>query len=49
MRNEESPFLAIARAPPIVNPHIAAIGPAQLLEPLHKRLEAGLPLRIARG
>ena len=34
MRNVESPFLAIARAPPIVNAQVAANRPAQFLQAL---------------
>ena len=32
----------IARAPAIVDPHVAAVDPAQLLQPLHERRDAGL-------
>ena len=37
------------RSPPSVDPHVAAVGPAQLLQPLHERPDAGLPFRIVRG
>ena len=33
----------------IVDPHVAAVGPAQLLQPLQERRDAGLPFRIVRG
>ena len=38
--------LGIAGGPAIVNLHIAAVGPAQFLQPLHERSEACLPFRI---
>ncbi len=41
--------LGIARAPADVDPHVAAVGPAQLLQPLQERRDAGLPFRIVRG
>jgi len=46
-----APSLAvnIVRAPTNVDPHIAAIAPAQLLQGLLERREAGLPLFIIRG
>ena len=34
--------VGIARAPANVDPHVAAVGPAQLLQPLHERRDAGL-------
>ena len=42
-------FVGIAAAPAEVDPHIAAIDPAQLLQPLQERREAGLAFRIVRG
>ena len=33
----------------IVDPHVAAVGPAQLLQPLQERRDAGLSFRIVRG
>jgi hypothetical protein len=39
----------IAHAPAIIDPHIAPDGPAQFLEALHERGEAGLRLRLVRG
>src|SRR5262249_53695425 len=39
--------LGIAGGPAIVNLHVAAVGPAQFLQPLHERSEACLPFRIA--
>ena len=39
----------IACAPADVDPHVAAVGPAQLLQPLQERREAGLTFRIVRG
>ena len=35
--------------PAILDPHVAAIGPAQLLQPLQERRVASLPFRIVRG
>ena len=39
----------IARCPAIVDPHVAAVGPAQLLQPLLESREARLSFRIVRG
>src|SRR4029077_9228837 len=36
----------IARGPAGVDPHVAAVGPAQLLQHLHKRSEADLSVRV---
>ena len=36
-------------APADVDPYVATVGPAQLLQPLQKRCEADLALRIVRG
>src|SRR5262245_22429623 len=41
--------LGIACGPAIVDAHVAAVGPAKFLQPLHERREAGLTFRIARG
>ena len=41
--------VGIARAPAIVDPHVAAVGPAQLLQPLQERRDAGLRFRIVRS
>ena len=41
--------VGIARAPAIVDPHVAAVGPAQLLQHLQERRDAGLRFRIVRG
>ena len=41
--------VGIARGPAGVDPHVAADGPAQLLQPLKERREAGLNFRIVRG
>ena len=41
--------LGIACAPADVDLHVAAVGPAQLLQPLQERREAGLSFRIVRG
>jgi hypothetical protein len=41
--------LGIACGPAIVDAHVAAVGPAQFLQPLHERREAGLTFRIVRG
>ena len=35
--------------PPVVDPHVAADGPAQFLQPLQERREADLKFRIVRG
>ena len=40
---------ASARGPAGVDPHVAAVGPAQLLQPLQERRDAGLIFRIVRG
>ena len=40
---------ALPRGPASVDPHVAADGPAQLLQPLQERREAGLTFRIVRG
>src|SRR6516164_4826726 len=40
--------LGIARSPPYVDPQVAAVGPAQLLQSLHERRKAGLSFRIVR-
>jgi hypothetical protein len=39
----------IARCPAVVDPHVAAVGPAQLLQPLQERRDAGLCLPIVGG
>ena len=41
--------VGIARGPADVDPHVAADGPAQLLQPLQERRDAGLTFRIVRG
>ena len=41
--------VGIAPAQRDVDPHVAAVGPAQLLQPLQERRDAGLPFRIVRG
>ena len=41
--------VGIARGPAGVDPHVAAVGPAQLLQPLQERRDAGLRFRIVRG
>ena len=41
--------VGIARGPAVVDPHVAAVGPAQLLQPLQKRRDAGLSFRIVGG
>src|SRR5262249_59334659 len=38
--------VGIAQGPADVDPHVAAVGPAQLLQPLQERCVAGLPFRI---
>ena len=40
--------VGIARPPAIVDPHVAADGPAQFLQPLQERSDAGLRFRIVR-
>ena len=42
-------MLGVAQGPTVVDPHIAAVGPAQLLQPLQKGSEASAPYRIIRG
>ena len=41
--------VGIAAAPAIFDPHVAADGPAQLLQPLQERSDAGLRFGIVRG
>jgi hypothetical protein len=41
--------IGIARAPANINPHVAAIGAPQLLQPLQERCDADLPFRIERS
>ena len=41
--------VGIARGPAVVDPHVAAVGPAQLLQPLQERREADVCFRIVRG
>ena len=41
--------VGIGLAQRYVDPHVAAVGPAQLLQPLQERREAGLSFRIVRG
>jgi hypothetical protein len=41
--------VGIARAPARLDPHVAAVGPAQLLQPLNEGGHAALRLRIVRG
>jgi len=36
--------LHITSAPPVVDPHVATEGPAEMLQPLRKRGDASLPL-----
>ena len=46
-------YLRVRSASPapqrVVDPHVAAVGPAQLLQPLQERRDAGLRFRIVRG
>src|SRR5262245_48715777 len=42
-------LVSIAAAPADVDPHIAAVGSTQLLQPSHKRRDMGLRFRIALG
>jgi hypothetical protein len=41
--------LDIARRPAGVDPHVATVGPAHLLQPLQERRYSGLPFRIVLG
>src|SRR6516164_6797800 len=41
--------LGIAGAKAILNPHVEAVGPAQLLQPLQERSDAGHGFRIVRS
>ena len=41
--------VGIARAPAIVDLHVSAVGPAQFLQLLHERRDAGFRFRIVRG
>jgi hypothetical protein len=49
MRNEESPFLTIARGPPIVNAQVAANRPAQFLQALRDGRDTCRRFRIVCG
>ena len=40
--------VGIARGPAGINAHVSAVGPAQLLQPLYERREAGLCYRVIR-
>src|SRR5262245_65574297 len=44
--NDGAGAVGIAQGPADVDPHVAAVGPAQLLQPLQERCVAGLPFRI---
>ena len=48
-RRVSADVVGIARGPADVDPHVAAVGPAQLLQPLQERRDAGLYFRIVRG
>src|SRR5262245_8757008 len=48
-RRVSTSAVGIASAPAIVDPHVAALGPAQLLQHLQERRDAGLAFRIVRG
>ena len=41
--------IEIAGAPAVFHPHVAADGPAQLLQALQKRRVAALRIRVVRG
>ncbi len=41
--------IGIARPPAGLDPHVAAVGPPQLLQPLQERRDTGLSDRIVRG
>ena len=48
-RRVSANVVGIACGPAVVDPHVAAVGPAQLLQPLQERRDAGLRFRIVRG
>src|SRR5262249_25410487 len=48
-RRVSANVVGIVRAPTIVDPHVAADGPAQFPEPLQERRIAGLCFRLVRG
>src|SRR5262249_26174640 len=48
-RQVSANVLRLARRPTSLYPYVAAIGPAQLLQALHKRHHASLPFGILRG
>src|SRR5262249_1075561 len=48
-RRQFANTIGITRAPPVVDLHIPADGPAQLLQPLMESCEAGLTFRIIGG
>src|SRR5215467_11881807 len=41
--------VGIGSGPARINAHVAAVGPAQLLQPLQERANAGLTFRIVSG
>ena len=41
--------VGIGRSPAVVDPHVAAVGPAQFLQPLQESREASLSFRIVGG
>src|SRR5262249_43332429 len=49
LHREFAKAISIACGPAIIDPHIAAVGPAQLLQSLHERHEAGLTYRMVFG
>src|SRR6185437_6151776 len=46
---EASSARSIGRSPTVVDPHVAAVGPAQFLQPLQEGREASLFFGIVRG
>jgi hypothetical protein len=49
LRRVSANAVGIARGPTNIEAHVAAVGPAQLLQGLQEPRDAGLPFRIVRG
>src|SRR5262249_60985296 len=49
LQREFAKAISVACGPAVIDPHIAAVGPAQLLQSLHERREAGLTYRMVVG
>jgi hypothetical protein len=49
LHREFAKAISVASGPAVIDPHIAAVGPAQLLQSLHECREAGLTYRMVFG